>query len=125
MPKKIILTLPLILASVAIFYMSHQPNVQLPDFGFDFIDKVLHFAAYFVYGVAVLCAAVGLFPEKSGFFVRVVSFIYANIFAISDEFHQSFIDGRFADFGDWLADSIGIAAALLLLPLVLWVSRKL
>jgi VanZ family protein len=112
--RRILLILPLIIASSAIFYMSHQPNIQLPDVGFDFLDKLLHAGAYFVYGMAVIWAFIAIFRNKSNRYIAIASFIFANLFAISDEIHQHFVVNRFMDFGDWVADCVGIFFAVLL-----------
>lgn len=51
------------------------------------------------------------FPGKK---IVQITFIFATIFAISDELHQSFIPGRTASVYDFLADVLGILIALLL-----------
>ena len=112
--RRFVLILPLIIASAAIFYMSHQPNIQLPEVGFDFLDKLLHAGAYFVYGVAFLWATIAIYRNKTDRFIGILVFIFANVFAISDELHQYFIDNRYMDFGDWAADCVGIFFAVIL-----------
>lgn len=112
----IVFVLPLVLASATIFYVSHQPNIKLPDLDFNFLDKVLHLIAYFIYGVATICAALVIFQKNR---TRIIAtLLFANIFAISDEFHQSFVPGRFFDVGDWIADSLGILLAIAMLSVV-------
>jgi VanZ family protein len=51
--------------------------------------------------------------------------IFASLFALSDEIHQSFIPNRFADFGDWAADFIGIGLSLLLTGVVIKIFKRL
>ena len=36
------------------------------------------------------------------------------VFGVLDEWHQSFIPGRFSEFADWIADSLGAAVAVFL-----------
>ena len=80
-----------------IFYLSHQPTLPLPPL-FPNADKLLHFGAYAVLGF--------LFAWASGLGV-FWSVIFASLYGISDEFHQSFVPGREVSALDWLADSLG------------------
>ncbi|MCK5741476.1 MAG: hypothetical protein KAH48_04605, partial [Chlorobi bacterium] len=48
------MSLPAIIVSCGIFYISHQTNPHMPDLGFDFADKFLHAFAYFVYGISLI-----------------------------------------------------------------------
>lgn len=123
--KKILFLVPSITASAAIVFVSHRPNVELPELGIDFTDKLLHSAAYFVYCIAVQCGVLALFSEKPRRFLRLVSGVFATIFAVSDEIHQSFIPGRSADPADFIADFFGIIAALFLLPLIIKIYERL
>ncbi|NOY72990.1 MAG: VanZ family protein [Gammaproteobacteria bacterium] len=93
-----------------IFYMSHQPSVGLPSM-MPGQDKVFHF---FVYAILAFFIA-GSFPS----FVKGISFkeaqvagLFVLLYAISDEFHQSFIPGRYPSMADVLADCLGGALAL-------------
>ncbi|MBE0435524.1 MAG: VanZ family protein, partial [Methylomicrobium sp.] len=47
--------------------------------------------------------------------LAVVSLIFCSLYGISDEWHQSFVDGRSSDVYDWIADTIGAAIALFIL----------
>jgi VanZ family protein len=38
--------------------------------------------------------------------------LVVSAFGASDEWHQSFVPGRFTDFWDWLADTLGAAIAV-------------
>jgi VanZ family protein len=101
---------PLVLMGV-IFFLSHQPSL---DSGLGWIDlvgrKILHFAEY-----ALLCflwwrpLATLLSPGRAA----LLAFAIASGFAVTDEYHQSFIEGRHGNPLDWAIDSAGAAAAAL------------
>lgn len=104
--KKILLVLPFFIYSAIIFWISHQPKVEILEDSFIGFDKILHFFAYFIYSILTFTAIEIIinFKFKSGIFAIFV----ALLFAISDEYHQSFIDGRDASVYDFLADAVGI-----------------
>lgn len=108
----------------AIFYLSGQESVgpELPAF----TRVIAHFTEYFVLAglwIWALIPALGgraieesrlngggapLQPSASAIAVgAAIAFLYA----ISDEWHQSFVPGRDSDPVDVLVDTLGIAAA--------------
>jgi VanZ family protein len=98
---------PRVLAPLAlmglIFYLSAQPSVgpELPAW----TRIVAHFTEYFVLASLWIWAlGVGSIPAAAG-----ISLLYA----VSDELHQSFVEGRDADPLDVVADAAGIAVACL------------
>jgi VanZ family protein len=94
---------PLALMAV-IFYLSAQPSVgpELPAW----TRIVAHFTEYLVL-TSLWIWALGLKAIPAA---AAISLLYA----VSDEFHQSFVEGRDADPLDVLTDAAGIAAACLL-----------
>ena len=84
-----------------IFYLSAQPSVG-PDLP-AWTRVVAHFIEYFVLATLWIWAlGVRAIPAAVA-----ISFVYA----ISDELHQSLVEGRDADPLDVVADAAGIAAA--------------
>ena len=53
---------------------------------------------------------------------KALSLIFTSLYALSDEIHQIFIDGRSCEFRDWVIDTagalIGIAAFLLVMLII-------
>jgi VanZ family protein len=103
------LWLPPLLLMGLIFFISAQPSL---DSGLGWIDtvgrKVMHFAGY-----ALLCVLWWRFlrtamPDRRAAFV---AFLFASLYAVTDELHQSFVDGRHGTPVDWVIDSAGAAAA--------------
>lgn len=105
--------LPAIVIMVVIFVLSSLPSDEVPDFGF--LDAVIknggHFAGYALLAVAYSFAL----PRHISQLLRGVSAIaLALLYALSDEFHQSFIPGRSASWIDILVDGLGATTAALL-----------
>jgi VanZ family protein len=86
-----------------IFYMSSLPPeaVTLPYQPW-FLDKVFHALEFGLLGLLVAWA-LG-FERQRG---MLIAFVFACLYALLDEVHQSFVPGRNASLGDWLADAIG------------------
>jgi VanZ family protein len=105
------LWLPPVVLMGVIFAFSAQPSL---DSGLGVIDligrKLIHFAEY-----ALLCflwwrpLATVTTPRRAALY----AFLIASGYALTDEFHQSFVEGRHGTPVDWLIDSAGAAAAAL------------
>jgi VanZ family protein len=100
--------LAMILAGI--FWLSHRPSLRLLPPLFPLQDKLFHAVEFFILGVAIHLNR-DIFP-RSG---RWLAMAAAGIFwAVLDEIHQSFIVGRDCSWGDFLADCVGLVAALIL-----------
>jgi VanZ family protein len=90
-----------------IFWFSHQPSNSIADFGaWDLlIKKLAHLLAYAVLALLAYVAT-GRYSVAWGIAV---------LYAMSDEFHQTFIPGRNGTAVDVLIDSLGATLALLTL----------
>ena len=101
-----------IATGICIFY-SDQENIHLPTISG--IDKILHFGAYFIYGLSLQVFFIALFSmnkiSRKKYYLLTI--ICGFLFAISDEIHQYFVPGRHADILDLLIDWAGISLSLL------------
>jgi VanZ family protein len=105
------LWLPPVVLMGVIFAFSAQPSL---DSGLGLIDligrKLIHFAEY-----ALLCflwwraLASVTDPRRAALW----AFLIASGYAVTDEFHQTFVDGRHGNPLDWLIDSAGAALVAL------------
>lgn len=105
--------LPVLAYAGLIFWLSDQPRppVDLPSWSGS--DKVAHAIEYSVLAVLLwraLGGKRGAAPARS-----LVTFLATALYAASDEWHQSFVPDRNASVGDWIADTAGGLAAVLLL----------
>src|SRR5918997_1754007 len=108
-PLRLDLWLPPLVLMGLIFFLSHQPSL---DSGLGVIDligrKLVHFAEY-----ALLCflwwraLATVTTPERAALW----AFLIASGYAATDEYHQTFVEGRHGTPVDWAIDSAGAAAA--------------
>ncbi len=117
---------PFIALSAAIFWFSHQQQPPFLDLGFQWEDKLYHFIAYFIYGIAAAIAIRAAFPRFNHRFTLILLIITVMVFGASDEFHQWFVPGRSSDFADWLADVLGgiASAAAVAFADKKWLNRK-
>lgn len=111
MAKFIKYWLPVLIWAAVIFFLSAQPDLKssLPG-KYDFIlRKLAHISEYAVLFLLVSRAFLGhSFSTKKALFL---AFLFSVVYAISDEYHQTFIHGRVGAITDVLIDSIGIFAA--------------
>lgn len=81
-----------------------------------FFRKLAHMSIYFILSINVMIV---LFTLNMKMSVRMlITAFFCFLYALSDEFHQLFVDGRGASFTDCLIDTggalIGIIAALII-----------
>ena len=95
-----------------IFVMTHLPPPVVRRIVPNVWDKLAHFVMYFLLAALLGAALVLTFPRRRGIplWVLVIGFAYGAI----DELLQPFIR-RDASVLDWVADALGVWAAVLLL----------
>jgi VanZ family protein len=96
---------PPLLWAAAIFAVSSQPTVpRLPSVLS--WDKLQHSVAYAVGGVLIARALGG------GRRAALLAVVLGSLYGASDEVHQLFVPNRSSDPFDWLADTLGVVAAV-------------
>jgi VanZ family protein len=108
--------IPAVVMMLAIFAFSSLPADRIPFLGrFDILFKKGGHAI----GYAMLAAAYfhALPPRLSLGYRVVLAFFMALLFALSDEFHQSFVEGRTSSLRDVAIDSLGAGTVLSLLSI--------
>src|SRR5262245_22967418 len=106
-----------------IFYESSQSYV--PDLPAGLSNHTGHFLAYGALAVAVLRGLAG--ATWSGVSTRTAMWavLFASFYGVTDEYHQRFVPNRFSGADDWLADTIGaLAAVIVVLAIRRWRSRR-
>ena len=99
---------PLLLMAV-IFALSAQPSL---DSGLGAVDlaarKLTHFAEYALLAFLLWRVFVrGTEPGRAA----AAALLVASLYAATDEYHQSFVEGRHASVVDWGIDTAGAALA--------------
>ncbi|CAN5467880.1 hypothetical protein BH10BAC6_BH10BAC6_17720 [soil metagenome] len=107
--NKVLRYAPVALASIGLFALSHQPNLKPPELGFAWQDKLYHAIAYACYGGTIAWATSTSALRRALWIVGA-----GTLFAASDEWHQSFIPGRFAEVADFCADVVGLVVVALI-----------
>jgi VanZ family protein len=91
-----------------IFIQSSIGSLKIPDIEFELADKYAHFI---IYGCLGILTARGLKNAQNKKikenYVSLAIFICV-LYGASDEIHQSFVPGRYASWGDWIADTLGV-----------------
>jgi VanZ family protein len=110
-PLRLDLWLPPLVLMGVIFALSAQPSL---DSGLGVIDqigrKLIHLGEY-----ALLCflwwraLASVTSPRRAA----LLAFVLASGYAVTDELHQTFVEGRHGTPVDWLIDSAGAAVVAL------------
>ncbi|QQS38703.1 VanZ family protein [Candidatus Woesebacteria bacterium] len=103
---------PVVLWALCIFYLSGKSmgtsDLPLPDY-------VFHSAEYFIFATLLFRALKLMQVNNIVLWVFTLSLMYA----ISDEYHQSFVPGRYSDYLDVISDTIGVILALINLWILL------
>lgn len=87
----------------------------MPKWGLGFEDKLVHFVAFGLFAWLVHRAL--SLPRPLLTRVALATILLCSAYALSDEWHQSFVPGRTFDLWDLAADLAGISTALMLLLL--------
>jgi VanZ family protein len=99
------LWLPVVLWATLIFTLSAVPGLGTGLGTWDLVlRKLAHAAEYAVLG-ALLVRAVQRGP---------LAILIGSAYAVTDEVHQAFVSGRHASPLDWLIDTAGVVAGVLL-----------
>jgi VanZ family protein len=107
---------PPLLYMVLIFVVSslEQPPLPMPEFEWLTIDKLYHFIEYVILSGLVARALVKAKPPVvPARLVWHVAAVFSILYGASDEWHQTFVPGRFATVADWVADVLGSIAGML------------
>ena len=113
--KKLLNWLLVILWMAVIFYFSSQPDLKssLPSIWDTVFRKIAHMSEYFV--LAYLFAQALKNYKLSFKIIILLTSFFSVLYAISDEFHQSFVIGRQGSLRDVLIDSAGVLIFIILI----------
>ena len=87
-----------------------------------YIRKIAHFSEYAIGGGLYLSlfATFKIKEEKQILFASIIGFLYA----ISDEFHQLFIEGRSGQIKDVFIDALGVITGALIIFTIIKIFKK-
>lgn len=101
--------------AIIIFVISAIPDLNPPELGFKWQDKLYHFLEYSIFSFLLFLA---FFHSKKDAFKNhphLFSLVFGVVYAGSDEIHQLFVPGRNADIFDFLFDSFAVLAVQIIL----------
>jgi VanZ family protein len=105
------LWLPPVAMMALIYFLSAQPDLNSGLGTFDLVlRKVVHFAEY---GILCFLWWRPLRTVMDPTSAALVAFAIASGYAATDEWHQTFVEGRHGSPVDWLIDSAGAALVAL------------
>lgn len=110
--------LPVILYAGLILTLSSISNLPAPKIGLLRADSLVHFLEYAVFAFLLFRSISHLSSKLRLPLAALLSLLALSIFAVADEYLQSFIPGRTSDVYDVLADLAGGVAVILLLLLI-------
>ena len=99
---------PLIVYWIVLLIATSIPTDDFPRVLMTVGDKIKHFSAYLILG-GYLSLAFSLqerVPKLQKHFI-LGGILVASVYGLLDEFHQTFIPGRFFEWYDWVADILG------------------
>jgi VanZ family protein len=95
--------------------LSSFPESVPSFFGF---DKVAHFIEYFFFGCLLYRWFSTMDRCRKQWRVLVITILIGTCYALSDEWHQSFVPGRDASLWDSMFDSLGVGMGAVTYPLI-------
>ncbi len=105
--------LPVVLYCLLIYIQSDKPSPEMIP-SYQFVDKLLHFAAYGILGILFYRAYRTLRIKENIKLLMLLSVVSASLYGVSDEIHQSYVPFREAEVADAIADMIGAIAGVYL-----------
>jgi VanZ family protein len=99
--------IPWLMYGAVIFYFSSQSRFFLQPPDFFSADKFYHFLEYAILGLLTARVALTYGSRWSPGRRLTWSVLFCLLYALGDEFHQWFVPGRWASWGDVLADTLG------------------
>ena len=100
-----------------IFIQSSIPSERIPHMTILTFDKLIHAIIYFIAAILIYLAIREHRPFDTGK-IALLTFTITVFYGLSDEIHQYFVPGRHASFRDFLADTAGVTAGLLIVHVI-------
>jgi VanZ family protein len=94
-----------------IYWLSDQPSLKGPEW-FPHQDKLHHAVTFSI--MALLAWRSFRHWIDRPIILAIFAVSFCSVYGISDEWHQSFVEGRTSDIADWIADTVGAAMAIFL-----------
>ena len=87
-----------------LFFLSELEVQVQSNFWFPGLDKLVHGVLYAILGVSLAWSKLRTGSKIPGYQLLLIGLVYGYL----DEWHQSFVPGRFPSWADGLADVVGL-----------------
>ncbi|MEK6656624.1 MAG: VanZ family protein [Nitrospirota bacterium] len=116
MNKKVLYLSATIAYALLIFLLSSFSGDKTEKlYLFKHSDKIIHLLEYAVLCFLVSKALSSTLKENVRRYIGLIAVVISLLYAITDEFHQSFVPGRYASIDDIFADGIGAVISQIIL----------
>jgi VanZ family protein len=113
--KRLSAWLPLMLISLIISYLSHEPHPPKVELDIALEDKLLHLIAYTVWSACFLWGYFWQGGKKQSVQLFALILGATALFGAYDEIHQAFVPNRTTSLWDWVADCLGAVVTFFIL----------
>lgn len=97
---------PVAVYAAAIFLVSSVPGEDIPDLFYG-QSVLFHVVEYAIFALLIRRAVREYYPQKNSRACLLWALAFSLVYALSDEFHQSFVPNRSAALSDVAVDSLG------------------
>lgn len=104
---------PVIIWMAFIFTLSSIPGRHFKHIHIFGADKIVHLVEFLILGLLLIRAFLNTSSLDTARAI-IICVVLATIYAVSDEWHQSFVKDRTADIFDFITDFIGLNAGILM-----------
>lgn len=112
----------LIYNKICMKHMSNESLNVLINYIHPYVRKGAHVTEYILLAMSV---SLPMYVYRMrGFFMTLLAGAFCVMFAVGDEWHQSFVAGRVSDYHDVLIDSIGVLIGLIVIRIVCVIGRN-
>lgn len=104
---------------ILIVFLSSLNQTVVTNFSWGIEDFILHVTEYHIFGIALIWA---FFREKPATELKQsyrLAIGLGTLFAMADEFYQSFIPSRFSSIDDVVADTFGLILSIITFSLLM------
>lgn len=116
MNKKVLYLSATIAYALLIFLLSSLSGDKTEKlYLFKHSDKIIHLLEYAVLCFLVSKALSSTLKENVRRYIGLIAVVISLLYAITDEFHQSFVPGRYASMDDVFADGMGAVISQIIL----------
>lgn len=104
--------------------MEENEQIELTEYFQFYVRKLAHFGLYALLGLYSFLNFVS-YRGLPFVFRCIFAFLLSALYAVSDEYHQTFVDGRVGCVQDVIIDSSGALVAIVFTVIIILLSRKL